>query len=1077
MAHKKDLNDRISDPRVDRIWEYLKDKKMNLKKLVEETKLSYPHVCNMMNGRKPLSFEVLGKITQGLKLPMGYFDENEYEINRKPRTTKKSQLMSEILTHVEEILSYVEKNVNVDGLRKFFTTEPTRPLIATGHGGKYSQASYAALLYSTNQGLGRAVTCYSCNSLSDATIQNSKILLVSRGMANIDIDYIAQRCLKLNPSFTCAMRIVGDNENQYQSTVKKLKECEYSFEFDLDIELSEHFIGISSVFFYSALLYKTFTNDCDFVSKLELNPNPTENYTYSSANGIASVPSLSKISHFTVLYGSYAEPVAYNIESNIVESGIASCMISDYKNYTHGRFMVEGNFIKNKFHPQTEAALICLVTPREAHIYEDLIEEMPPHLPVITIRTDLLTPLATIDLLYKANMFASHLGEHYHHTNPNDPNNFGGIDKRVPKNYVDFKTDFKIWGALDVEAEKKLVKELKSKLKIDIENVNDLFKIRDEILAKEPLRTEDCRHNWSKTKPLSWEDFSFREAHLYDTQKQECWSFNSRTDIRDGIPLKLGNMGNDFGVEILGVHFPNSEVPYQLAIFNNEKDSVKIQEEIINPEKGWLYNGLKTKRTFVKGKDYGRYRRDRQFEDGKEMWCFEWMKWIVWEKVKQNEGFREILLAIPKEAVIIEQAQKKTALMWGAWNDDLLGERKIVTIAAQIGNGLGKSSRVVKDEIYKVNNVGEWVGQNSMGQILTMAKLALNEGVEMPIDEAMLNEAQINWFGKVLHFTKGADGKVTVKAIAPRLGKTPRLGIIGNICGDILGFIYERKEDKAPIKALADKEHVSLQKTMTYSDDTVLTIAVARWLLDDKEHSKDTLIDLIREYGSSFKKLSFSNAFKEWVKSDSREPFGDIDDGSAMRVSPIGYYSKTMEECLELAKISAEVTHNTDEGIRGAQAVAACVFLAKSGKSKKEIKEFIADKFPSYDLNRKTKDIRPSYECVFNCDNVVPESIICYLEGRDYEETVKLAISLGGDTDTMACISGGIAAVNMPVPEEIADYAYEILPPELRTTVDEFNRAYGIKPKKAIPEPTEAPKTKGGHPQGKEAKKAPETKK
>lgn len=767
MAHKKEGKERISDPRVDRIWEYLREKKMNLKKLVDVTKLSYPHVCNMMNGRKPLSYDVLEKIAQGLKLPMEYFLESDIENDRKPKARGSSKLMSEILTHAEEIFRTVEK-LNVDGLREFFENEPTRPLIATGHGGKYSQAVYAALLYSTNQGLGRAITCYSCNSLSDATIKNSKILLVSRGMANIDIDYIAQRCIRLNPDYTCAMRIAGDNEKKYLSTVEKLKECGYSFEFDLDIDLSEHFIGISSVLFYSALLYKTFTKDDDFVSKLELNPNPEGNYTYSSVNGIASVPNLSKITHFSVLYGSYAEPVAYNIESNIVEGGIASCTLSDYKNYTHGRFMVEGNYIKSKYHPQTDAALICLVTPREELIYQDLLEAMPSHLPVITIRTDLLTPLATIDLLYKANMFASHLGEHYHKTNPNDPTLYcTQIDKRIPKNHVHFEPDFKIWGALDVEAEKKLVKELKKALKVDIKDLNDLFKKRDEILAKEPDRTKEYKRNWEKAKPISWEDFSFRQTHEYNTQKLECWSFNSKTDVRDGISLQLGNMANGYGVEILGIQFPNSEIPYQLAIFKD--DAVKVQEEIINPEKGWLYNGLKMKRKFIYSQEHWKDRRDTEFEDGKEMWCFEWMKWIVWEKVKQNKGFADILLSIPRNAIIIEQAQKKptkTPSMWGAWNEDLLAERKIVIRAAQVENGLGKTSQPVRDVIYKVNNVGVWIGENAMGQILTMAKLALNEGIQMSIDEQLLNDAKINWFGKVLHFTKDADGIVTVKAYA-----------------------------------------------------------------------------------------------------------------------------------------------------------------------------------------------------------------------------------------------------------------------------------------------------------------------
>lgn len=779
MAHKKEHLERISDPRVDRIWEYMREKKINIKKLADVSNLSYNHANYVMNGLKALSYNVLEKIAQGLKLPIEYFLESDIRNDLKPKSRGGRQLMSDILSGIKDVLTYAEKQ-NVDSLREFFNNEPTRPLIATGHGGKFSQAVYAALLYSTNQGLGRAVTCYSCNSLSDATIQNSKILLVSRGMHNIDINYIAKRCLELNPNCTCAIRVYNEDDEKkyekkedYQRLIKILEKSPYSIIYDIKkdgIILAEDFIGISSVFFYSALFYKAFTNDDDFVSKLELNPNPVENYSYSSANGIATIPSLSKITHFSVLYGSYGEPVAYNIESNIVEGGIASCMITDYKNYTHGRFMVEGNYVKSKYHPQTEAALICLVTPRESHIYEDLINEMPPHLPVITIRTDLLTPLATIDLLYKANRFVAHLGEHYHKTNPNDPTLFcASIDKRIPKNYVDFKKDFRIWGTIGVEADSEFLKKAKKGIKVKINSLDELFKERNKILENEIQRTEQCRNNWKDAMPITWDGFSFRQTHEYDTQKQECWSFNSRTDVRDGISLQLGNMSNGYGVEILGIKFPNSEVPYQLAIFND--DAVKIQEEIINPEKGWLYNGLKMKRKFIyskeSGKDrYWKYRRDTEFEEGKELWCFEWMKWIVWEKVKQNPKFAEILLSIPRNAIIIEQTQKKSKLMWGAWNDELLKERNIVIRAAEIENGLGKTSQPVKDVIYKVNNVGEWIGENAMGQILTMAKLALNEGIQMPIDEKMLNDAKINWFGKVLHFTKDADGKVTVKAIA-----------------------------------------------------------------------------------------------------------------------------------------------------------------------------------------------------------------------------------------------------------------------------------------------------------------------
>lgn len=1066
-APKKENLERLSDKRVDRIREVMNDRKMTIQKLADKSGLSYAHTNKILNGRMPLKPNLLEKIAmKGLGLPLSFFEEVTIENNQKPKTSKKALLMSEIVANAENIFRFVQDRVDVSGLKKFFDTEPTRPLIATGHGGKFSQAVYAALLYSSNKGLGRAVTCYSCNSLSDATIKNSKILLCSRGMANIDIDYIAKRCLKLNSDFTCAMRINSDleEEKKYKDTVDKLKDCRFSFLLDVnDIELSENFIGISSVFFYTSILYKAFSDDADFVSKLELNKNPLENYTYKSADELATVPSLSNIKHFTVLYGSYAEPIAYNIESNIVESGIASCMISDYKNYTHGRFMVEGNYIRSKEHPTTEAALICLVTPREARIYEDLLAAMPPHLPIVTIRTDLITPLATVDLLYKANVFVSYLGEHFFKTNPNFPNNFSKIDKRVPKNGVDFKPDFNIFGALDKGGEKAIIKKLCGDLKVKAETLSDLMEIKKSMLDTEKQRTEKARKNWEKNKPLSWDDFSFRTVHEYDTSQVECWSFNRKDDVRDGINLKLGNMSNGYGVKVLGIDFPNSEVPYQLAIFNNEKDSIKLQEEIVDPQNGWIGRGLQMKRKYIYGREFKRFLRDSEFENGKEMWCFEWMKWVVWEKVRQNEEFKNILLRIPKNAVIIEQAQhrpqKDKPSMWGAWNEEIKKERDILVTFSEIEHGLSKVEDTVPIESvpYQVNNVGTWAGENSMGQILTMAKLALNEGINLPIDADMLNEAKINWFGKVLQFIKHENGLVTVEAVVPKIGKAPTNGIIGAIVGDIQGSVYELQEDKDKIKKDFSKKGkvLSTNKQLTYTDDTVLTIAIAKWLLEDKEHDKDTLIDLFRLYGDSYQRYKFSRKFRDWIKSGSRKPLGDVDDGSAMRVSPIGYYAKNIKECLELARISAEVTHNTEEGIRGAQAIAAAIFLNRYGLSKKEIKQYIGELFPTYNLKRKLDTIRPKYEQCFNCDNVIPETLMCFMEGKDYTETVNLAISLAGDTDTMASMAGAIAAVSKEVPGEAAQYAYEILPNEFRSILDDFTKKYKKEPKSKLPQPSE----------------------
>ena len=228
---------------------------------------------------------------------------------------------------------------------------------------------------------------------------------------------------------------------------------------------------------------------------------------------------------------------------------------------------------------------------------------------------------------------------------------------------------------------------------------------------------------------------------------------------------------------------------------------------------------------------------------------------------------------------------------------------------------------------------------------------------------------------------------------------------------------------------------------MYYSDDTILSMAVAKWLMTSPTHDKETLIDLFKHFATRYKHKTYGRKFAEWVLSDSREPYGAPTNGSAMRVSPVAWYAQSLEECLALAKITAEVTHNSEEGIRGAQAIAAAVYLSRTGKSKVDIKSYIEQTF-SYDLNRTTDEIRPNYPFETTCDKSVPESIICFLEGTNFMDTVVRAISLGGDTDTMACMAGNIAAATMSVPEDIARGSYETLPLELREILDEWNNKY-----------------------------------
>lgn len=225
---------------------------------------------------------------------------------------------------------------------------------------------------------------------------------------------------------------------------------------------------------------------------------------------------------------------------------------------------------------------------------------------------------------------------------------------------------------------------------------------------------------------------------------------------------------------------------------------------------------------------------------------------------------------------------------------------------------------------------------------------------------------------------------------------------------------------------------------MTYTDDSVLSLAVAKWLADDPTHDKQTLIDLFKYFGRRYMPYSFEKDFRAWVRSDSREPYGANTNCSAMRVAPVAWYAQSLDECLALAKTTAEVTHNSDEGIRGAQAIAAAIFLNKTRHSKSDIKSYIEQTF-GYDLSRTTDEIRPSYAFETACDKTVAESIICFLEAESFEDAVIGAISLGGDTDTMGCMAGNIAAASMDVPLELAIFAWERLPLELRAILEEFN--------------------------------------
>lgn len=254
--------------------------------------------------------------------------------------------------------------------------------------------------------------------------------------------------------------------------------------------------------------------------------------------------------------------------------------------------------------------------------------------------------------------------------------------------------------------------------------------------------------------------------------------------------------------------------------------------------------------------------------------------------------------------------------------------------------------------------------------------------------------------------------------------------MIGAIAGDIIGSSYEFM----PIKTM---DFELFGSGSNFTDDTVLTVAIADCILNRKDYAAT-----LKEYGRRYPNSGFGVLFGRWLSSEDSKPYNSYGNGSAMRVSPVGFALNSIEEVLKESKHSAEITHNHPEGIKGAQATAAAVFLARNGSTKKEIKAFIESNF-NYDLSVSIETLRPSY--VFNetCQKTVPEAIIAFLDSIDYEDAVRKAVSLGGDSDTLACITGGIAqAFYNRIPEIIIKKARSYLPADFLDVLDTFEEKY-----------------------------------
>ena len=252
--------------------------------------------------------------------------------------------------------------------------------------------------------------------------------------------------------------------------------------------------------------------------------------------------------------------------------------------------------------------------------------------------------------------------------------------------------------------------------------------------------------------------------------------------------------------------------------------------------------------------------------------------------------------------------------------------------------------------------------------------------------------------------------------------------MIGAILGDMIGAPYEFDRGNK------SKDFPLFCRYSQFTDDSVMTIAVAEALLDTPglpdDEVKAALVKSMRKWGRRYPDAGYGVRFSRWLRARDSEPYGSYGNGSAMRVSAAGWLYDTLDRTRHAAVLTAEVTHNHPEGIKGAEATASAIYLARTGRSKEEIKAYITREF-GYDLTRTCDEIRPDYRHVESCQKTVPEAITAFLEGTDFEDVIRTAVSLGGDCDTLTCIAGSIAEAFYGVPAELEAECRSRLPADM----------------------------------------------
>ena len=268
----------------------------------------------------------------------------------------------------------------------------------------------------------------------------------------------------------------------------------------------------------------------------------------------------------------------------------------------------------------------------------------------------------------------------------------------------------------------------------------------------------------------------------------------------------------------------------------------------------------------------------------------------------------------------------------------------------------------------------------------------------------------------------------------------------GAILGDIIGAPYEFDNSVDGVRK--SKNFEFFKGYAKFTDDSVMTIAVAEALLNVEKNSDEkticnAVIKTMQAWGKKYPYAGYGSKFRYWLVEENPQPYYSWGNGSAMRVSPVGWIYDTLKRTREVARWTAQVSHNHPEGIKGAESTASAIFLARKGYSKEEIKNYIETEF-GYNLNRTLDEIRPTYEHIENCQETVPEAITAFLESENFEDAIRNGVSLGGDADTLTCITGSIAEAFYGVPENLISECRKRVDKEMLDVIDKFREKFHL---------------------------------